>query len=148
MSTDAALLAQCEELLAPLGPVRSRRMFGGHGLYVDGLFIALIAAGEFYLKADAVSRARFEAADCPPFCYEKRVSSGQTAQARMSYYRPPEAAMESPALMLPWARLALEAALRAANAKAPRRTAVKKTGTPNPRSATQRAAKPAGKRGD
>ena len=29
----------CLELLAPLGRVRSRRMFGGHGLYVDDLFI-------------------------------------------------------------------------------------------------------------
>lgn len=128
MPADAALLIHCEELLAPLGPVRSRRMFGGHGLYVDGLFIALIAAGELYLKADASSRARFEAAGCAPFCYEKRGRDGQPLQTRVSYYRPPEEAMESPALMLPWARLALEAALRAANAKPPRRAPDKKTG--------------------
>lgn len=43
----------------------------------------------------------------------------------MSYFRPPEEALESPPLMLPWARLALEAALRAANAKA-RKSAAKK----------------------
>jgi DNA transformation protein len=36
----------------------------------------------------------------------------------MSYYRPPEEAMESAALMLPWGRLALQTALRAQAAKA------------------------------
>jgi DNA transformation protein and related proteins len=33
----------CAELLAPLGAVRVKRMFGGWGLYVDDIFLALIA---------------------------------------------------------------------------------------------------------
>lgn len=104
----------CIELLSPLGPVRTRAMFGGRGFYVDGLFMALIADGQFYLKADDISRERFVAAGCPPFSYATR--DGE--RLVMSYYRPPEEALESPPLMLPWARLAFEAALRAANAKA------------------------------
>mgnify|MGYP000287609516 CR=1 FL=1 len=32
------------ELLAPLGRARARRMFGGHGLYVDDLFVAIVDA--------------------------------------------------------------------------------------------------------
>jgi DNA transformation protein and related proteins len=69
----------CLELLAPLGAPRARRMFGGRGLYVDDLFIALILAERLYLKVDAQTRARFEAAGCLPFTYEakgKRVSLG------------------------------------------------------------------------
>jgi DNA transformation protein len=107
------LTRHCTELLAPLGTVRSRRMFGGVGLYVDELFLALIADEQLYLKADATTRPRFEAAGCEPFRYEKK--GGESIS--MSYFRPPEETMESSALMLPWARLALEAAVRARAAK-------------------------------
>lgn len=106
----------CSELLAPLGSVRVRRMFGGRGLYVDELFIALIADEQFFLKTDAQTRPRFEAAGCQPFRYLR-----QGEWQSIGYYAPPEEAMESPALMQPWARLALDAALRARAAKAPKR---------------------------
>ena len=104
----------CVELLSPLGPVRTRAMFGGRGFYVDGLFMALIADGQFFLKADDTTRERFVAAGCRPFAFQTK--DGE--RVVMSYFQPPEEALESPPLMLPWARLALEAALRAANAKA------------------------------
>jgi|GEM_PF-390243 len=97
------------ELLAPLGRARSRRMFGGQGFYVDDLFIALIADGRLYLKVDAQSRAVFESAGCEPFAYQR--AGGE--RAVMSYFSAPDDAMESPALMQPWARLALAAAVRA-----------------------------------
>ena len=100
------------ELLAPLGAVRSRRMFGGWGLYVDDLFIALIAFDRLYLKADASTRERFVAAGCEPFTYGAK---GQ--QMSINYWTAPADAMESPALMAPWARLALQAALTARSAK-------------------------------
>lgn len=113
-------LEHCRELLAPLGTVRSRAMFGGHGLYVDDLFIALIAGDQFYLKADAQNRPQYEAAGCEPFTYARTGPDGQADVAQLNYYRPPEEAMDSPALMQPWARRAMEAALRAANVKRPR----------------------------
>ena len=98
----------CVELLTPLGLVRARRMFGGHGLYVDDVFMALIAAERLYLKVDAASRGHFEAASCEPFVYDAK---GQSIS--LGYFSAPQDAMDSPTLMLPWARLALEAALRA-----------------------------------
>lgn len=120
----------CAELLGPLGAVRARRMFGGQGLYVDELFVAIIAGEQLYLKTDAENRPRFEAAGCEPFRYLK-----QGEWMNLGYYRPPEEAMESPALMQPWARLALEAALRAQAIKLRPRPARKKkpTATPKPR---------------
>jgi DNA transformation protein len=105
--------AHCLELLSPLGPARSRRMFGGHGFYVDDLFIALSFGERLYLKADAETRPRFEAEGCEPFVYD-----GAGKQVTLGYWTAPEDAMESPMLMRPWARLAMEAALRARNAKA------------------------------
>lgn len=108
-------VSHCLELLAPLGRPRAKRMFGGHGLYVDELFIALIAFDRLYLKADALTRARFEAAGCTPFAYPGK----DGAVTVMSYYTAPDDAMDSPAYMQPWARLAFEAALRAKAAKKP-----------------------------
>ncbi len=104
--------AYCVELLGALGAARSRRMFGGHGLYVDDLFVALVAGDELYLKVDAQTRPQFEAAGCKPFVYDK---AGKAVA--MGYWLAPGEATESPAQMLPWARLALAAALRARAAK-------------------------------
>ena len=124
----------CVELLGSHGPTRSRRMFGGHGFYVDDVFIALIFEERLYLKADDTTRARFEQAGCQPFVYE----GGQGKSVSISYYTAPDDAMESPALMRPWARLAMEAGLRAAAAKA--RKPVK------PRAAPVKTKPPAAKR--
>ena len=102
-------IRHCTELLAPLGSVRVKRMFGGHGLYVDELFIAIIMGEELYLKVDEQTRPQFEAAGGKPFRYATK-EGGHVA---LSYFQPPEEAMESPALMVSWERLAIDAALRA-----------------------------------
>lgn len=101
-------IVHCVELLGSLGPVRVRRMFGGHGLYVDEVFLALGFGDQLFLKADDLTMARYEAAGCHPFAYE---GAGRTVTT--SYWSAPDEAMESPAVMRDWARLALEAALRA-----------------------------------
>jgi DNA transformation protein and related proteins len=107
MATDA-FPAHCAELLAVAGPVRRRRMFGGHGLYVDDLFVAIIAGDRLYLKADAASAPKFEAAGGQRFVY---ASQGQSAA--LNYWTVPDEAMESPDAMRPWVRLAMQAALSA-----------------------------------
>ncbi len=103
------------ELLAPLGRIAARRMFGGAGLYADGMIVGLEVDGALYLKTDAVSRQAFADAGGHPFVYH-----GKGKPITMRYWTPPEDAMDSPEAMRPWARLALEAALRSA-AKKPKR---------------------------
>jgi DNA transformation protein len=102
----------CCELLGGLGHCVAKRMFGGWGISVDGLTVAILAnlggGDTLWLKASEESRARFEAEGCARFTYPV---NGQPKS--MNYYSAPADAMESPALMLPWARLALEAALLA-----------------------------------
>ena len=105
-------IALCLELLQPLGAVRAKRMFGGHGLYVDELFIAIVARRRLYLKTDDATRPAFIAAGGEAFTFEARGKLTAT-----SYLAVPAEAMESAPLMQPWARLALAAALRARAAK-------------------------------
>ncbi|MDO8449895.1 MAG: TfoX/Sxy family protein [Rhodoferax sp.] len=106
----------CCDLLIGAGPCVARRMFGGYGISTNGLTLALLAdlgGGEkLWLKADEASRPLFEAAGCERFVY---LAKGKTMS--MNYYSAPDDAMESPQLMAPWARLALEAALKARQAK-------------------------------
>jgi DNA transformation protein len=117
MPASAPFVAHCLELLAPLGAVRAKRMFGGHGLYVDSLFIALIAGERLYLKSDDRSRSAFEHAGCQPFAYSRSDRDAVT----LGYWSAPDEALESPQLMAPWARLALASALRAqASKRAPK----------------------------
>src|SRR4051812_18939715 len=112
--SDSGFVSPWLELLGPLGRTSSRRMFGGHALYVDGLCMALIISDTLYLKVDDTHRALFERAGCKPFTY-----AGKNDEVHvMSYYTAPEEAMESPAEMAPWARRGLAAAV-AARAKAP-----------------------------
>lgn len=110
-------VAHCTELLASIGTVRTRRMFGGHGFYVDELFIALIAGERLYLKADALTRPAFDRAGSVPFVYEK-ANAPDGRLVSVNYLSAPEEAMESPPSMAAWARLALSAALRARATKA------------------------------
>jgi len=99
------------ELFGPFGTVQARRMFGGHGVFLDGLMFALVSGDVLYLKADAMNRVEFEQAGCDLFSYARK---GKTAS--LNFFRAPADAMESPDLMLPWARSAYAAALRT-NAK-------------------------------
>lgn len=130
------------ELLGSLGAVRARRMFGGFGLYAGDTMVALIAHERLYLKVDDGTRGAFGSAGGEPFVHE-----GAGRKATMSYWTVPAEAMDSPALMAPWARLALQAALRAA--KRPRaglRPSAKATSGHGPAAAAAPPARPATKR--
>ena len=102
-------VAHCCELFEPAGRPRARRMFGGHGLYLDELFVAIVQGGDLWLKTDAATRERFAAAGSREFLYD--TARGQ--RVSLGYFSAPQDAIESPAAMQPWLRLAVEAALRA-----------------------------------
>lgn len=104
---DTGFLEHLHELLDPVGRIAMRPMFGGHGVYCDGLFFAIVIDGRLYLKVDAQSRGQFEAAGSAPFVYQ-----GKGAPVEMSYWSAPEQAMDSAEDMRPWAKLAIAAALR------------------------------------
>jgi DNA transformation protein and related proteins len=115
------------ELLAPLGAVRPRVMFGGHGIYVDEVFCAIVAHDTLYLKVDDGNRADFEALGYGPF---KPFEDKDTV---MSYYEVPAEVMDDHRAIVDWARKAMEAARRSGTRKratgAPR---TKKARSPTP----------------
>jgi len=102
-----------------LGTVHSRSMFGGYGLYCDGIFFALISDDMLYLKADAENQAAFESRQLPRFSYTAR---GKVHA--LMYYQAPSEVYDEPTAMLHWGQLALGAGVRArkpARAKATQR---------------------------
>lgn len=105
------------ELLEKLGPVQSRSMFGGWGLYFGGRMFGLIGGGQLFLKVDDVTRPDFQAAGCRPFIYE-----GMSTPVEMGYWTPPADAADDAYALLPWARKAVDAANRAALKKAQKAT--------------------------
>lgn len=117
------------ELLGGVGVCTARRMFGGWGLSVDGMNIGLIVAETLYLKTHPATLPQWLAAGAQPFVYEAR-----GRRVSVNYHTPPAEALESPALMLPWARLTLQAGLAARQPVRPARKA------PQPPKARRRSA--------
>jgi DNA transformation protein len=106
-------------LFEPIGPVAVRRMFGGHGVYAEGLCFAIESGGEVFLKADALSQPTFSVAGSTPFIYTARGKAMPT-----SFWRLPAIAHEEADELRRWATVGLEAARRAAAARAsPKRPA-------------------------
>jgi DNA transformation protein len=95
------------ELLEPLGPARARAMMGGWMFHLRGLPVALIADERLYLKVDGLTKDAFADAGGEPFTY----AQGRK-QVEMSYWTPPDSALEDVEAMAPWAEKALAAAWR------------------------------------
>jgi DNA transformation protein len=90
------------EQLAPVGPLTSRGMFGGVGLYAQGLFFALVDDDTLYLKGDEALRADFEAAGSVQFA--------PFGMSPMAYWSAPAEALDDPDLMVDWARKSIAVA--------------------------------------
>jgi len=110
------------ELFREFGPVSVRRMFGGQGIFVDGLMIGLVAADVIYLKADDETVPGFERESMKPFSYATK--NGE--HTLTSYWRMPDFLYDDPGDLALWARAAHGVALRAAERKRKPKTTVKK----------------------
>jgi DNA transformation protein len=97
-----------KEVFEEFGPVQARRMFGGHGLFYDGLMFGLVADDTLYLKGDKESAPHFEERRLPRFEYAKANKT-----VKLSYYMAPEEIFDDPGEAAIWAQRAFEAALRA-----------------------------------
>lgn len=111
---DDGLIDLLRDLFAPLGGVEFRRMFGGRGVFRDGLMIALVAADTLWFKVDDETRPAFEAEGSEPFGYDTRTGR----HVLTSYWRAPERLLDEPDAFLETARAAHGTALKAAAAKA------------------------------
>ena len=96
-----------KELFSAFGLVSVRRMFGGAGIFADGLMIGLISDDEIYLKADDQTVPSFQAEGMKPFTY-----GAKSRPVVMSYWRMPERLFDDSDELAQWARAALGAAQR------------------------------------
>jgi DNA transformation protein len=116
MSASEGFQEFLKDQLAGFGPVAIRRMFGGAGVYADGVMFGLVADDTLYLKADDETKGGFEAEGLGRYGY-----GGQGKRIDLPYWRAPERLLDDPDEMVTWARIALGAARRAAAAKQPKR---------------------------
>jgi DNA transformation protein len=98
--------------LGGLGEVSVRRMFGGAGVYCDGLMFGLVADETLYFRVDDGNQPAFRAEGLEPFSYD-----GKGRTILLPYWRVPERLFDEPDEMLAWARAALAAARRVAAKK-------------------------------
>jgi DNA transformation protein and related proteins len=99
-------------LFAPLGAVAVKPMFGGHGVFSEGLCFAIEIKGEVFLKADAQLEPSFAAAGSSPFVYNAKGRPIST-----SFWRLPAAAHDDDEELGRWIAMGLSAARRAAETK-------------------------------
>ena len=96
------------DLFEPVGPVRLKRMFSGHGVYTGDYCIALAINPGLCLRVDAETRAAFEAVGAVPFSYDKR----DRTVIVQAWWRLPDEIIDDPDGLTRLARLSLEAARR------------------------------------
>jgi DNA transformation protein len=95
------------EQMQSVGSVEAKAMFGGYGIYHEGIMFALVADDVLYLKTDGNNRARFDDRNLPAFQYDK---NGK--RYSMSYNEAPGEVYDDPDDMALWANSAIAAARR------------------------------------
>ena len=123
MAVQAQYLAYILEQLEALGDLRSRRMFGGVGLYSGELFFGLIDDDTLFFKSDSTNSAEYIARKMPRF-----MPFPDRPEAVMAYYQVPADIIEDAESLVAWARKSVAVALssRAAKSRPARRPLAKK----------------------
>jgi DNA transformation protein and related proteins len=118
MSVDEGLIEWVKEALEPLGAVTMRKMMGAATLYLDGTIFAVQDDGEIWFKADAESENIWDEAGCERFTFTSKDGRVEV----MNYRRAPSDVYDDSEAMQRWASLAIEAGLRSAARKRPKRS--------------------------
>lgn len=116
MSADSFHAFVCE-LFAGVGAISIKRMFGGAGVYADGLMFGLLADEVIHIKVDAALKAELLREGSGPFVWTPESGPRAGEQVEMGYWRLPEAALDDPDLAAAWGRKALTVARTKAAAK-------------------------------
>lgn len=91
--------------------ITHRAMFGGVGVYGDGLFFALMDDDVVYFKVDDDTRPDFEARGMGPF-----LPYGDPERPMRGYCQLPGDVLEDPNALGPWVYRAIDVARRARKA--------------------------------
>ncbi|HLI12708.1 MAG TPA: TfoX/Sxy family protein [Alphaproteobacteria bacterium] len=98
--------------LTPLGPIASRRLFSGFGLYLEDTIFAIAVRGRLFLKVDDKNRLDFVRRGFAQLTYE-----GRSGVVGLPYWEVPSAIIDDPRALRRWARKAHAAGVRAKERK-------------------------------
>jgi DNA transformation protein and related proteins len=148
MAVSANFLSYVIDQLRGLGALRTRRMFGGIGLYCDELFFGLIDDDVVYFKVDDSNRTDYTSRGSKAF----RPIADDPNAVSMSYFNVPEDILEDSDEARRWARKSVVIAAASAAAKAAKKkkktpARVSRAATKAPANAIKKAASTA-KRGN
>jgi len=122
MAAHSDFVATVLDLLSPWGGVSARRMFGGFGIFRQGLMFALVADDVLYMKVDDRNRAAYASAGMGPFTYD-----GKSKTVTLPYWEAPSDLFDDRDAMITWAKDAFAAALRARKPARPAKPAKKQS---------------------
>lgn len=115
-----------KELFAGMGPVQIKRMFGGAGVYADGVMFGLLADDTIHIKAnDHAMKQALIAEGSGPFVWIPQNGPRKGEQIDLGYWRLPDAALDDPDEAVKWGRRALALAKSKAAAKKPKKVIAK-----------------------
>ncbi len=95
------------EILSPYGEIRARSMFGGYGVYKNGIIFALIVDDELYFKVNSSNRSQYEELDSEPFIY-----NAKGKKVTMSYWKVPMEILEDEDQIGNWLEQSYEISLK------------------------------------
>lgn len=101
------------DLFASVGPITTRKLFGGLGIYAEGKIIAVVlSTGALFVKGDAQSAVDYEHLGMERWTYTNKKTGKHTA---MPYWQVPDSALDEPDEMAELAGLAMQTAMRSTN---------------------------------
>ncbi len=104
MAVSDAQIAFVTDLFADVGPITTRKMFGGLGIYSEGTIFAVVLSEDgVWLKGAGDMAGVFEAEDWLRWTYARK-HGGRTA---MPYWKMPDALLDDPGAACDWACRAL-----------------------------------------
>jgi DNA transformation protein and related proteins len=111
------IISEIVERLSTFGDISSRHMFGGYGIYKDGIIIGLVADGELYFKSTPTTQTFYESFGSTPFMYE-----GQKRPIQMSYWYVPETVLNDYETLEKWVDIAFHSSKEYQAKHPPKRT--------------------------
>ncbi len=97
-----------EDAMREVRGITAKAMFGGYGLYKNGVIFSILVEDELYFKVDDKNRAQFEKRKSSPFSYETKKGK----RVAMSYWKLPADILEDPSQLSIWIDASVQATKR------------------------------------
>ncbi|MDP3935387.1 MAG: TfoX/Sxy family protein [Alphaproteobacteria bacterium] len=105
-------IADVIRALSPFGDITERRMFGGYGIYKEGVIIALMDEASLFFKSTPTTEPFYQSFGSFPFVYE-----GKDRPVKMSYWQVPQTVLNNPTILKKWVETAYHSSIESKTKK-------------------------------